>query len=215
MLANLRSWMSPESVPPSSLLLPCTAEIRREPFGVVLIVGPVSYSSVPRIATPDLLLAHSPPLEQFNYPWMLVLKPLLGALAGGNCAVIKPSELSPATAASMKRLLPQYLDASAVRCHPPSHSARLARREGRPCVRSRASDTHARPSAPPPAPSVVDGGIPATQALLRERFDFIFFTGSERVGRIIARAAVAPHSPPATAARPAAPLSAKAGRWST
>lgn len=58
----------------------------------------------------------TPPLPpQSNYPWMLVLKPLLGALAGGNCAVLKPSEMCEATAVSMKRLIGQYLDPSAVR----------------------------------------------------------------------------------------------------
>ncbi|KAJ1493867.1 Aldehyde/histidinol dehydrogenase [Baffinella frigidus] len=128
MIAGLRSWMAPEPAAPNALLVPCSAEIRREPFGVCLIMGPS------------------------NYPWMLVLKPLLGALAGGNCAVLKPSEMCEATAVSMKRLIGQYLDPSAVR--------------------------------------VLEGGIAETQAMLKEKYDLIFFTGSERVGQIVARAAV-------------------------
>ena len=55
--------------------------IRREPFGVTLIMG------------------------AWNYPLQLVLGPLVGAIAAGNCAVLKPSELSPATAELIKTLV--------------------------------------------------------------------------------------------------------------
>ena len=44
MISNLRSWMAPEAAGPNSLLVPCTAEIRREPFGVCLIMGSVRSS---------------------------------------------------------------------------------------------------------------------------------------------------------------------------
>ncbi|CCD15885.1 unnamed protein product [Trypanosoma congolense IL3000] len=60
-------------------------EMQYEPLGVVLIIGP------------------------WNYPLLLVLQPLVGALAAGNTAVIKPSELAPATAALLARLTPKYI----------------------------------------------------------------------------------------------------------
>ena len=60
--------------------------IYKEPYGVVLIIGP------------------------FNYPVQLLLLPLLGAVAAGNCAVIKPSEISAATEKLMYNLIPKYMD---------------------------------------------------------------------------------------------------------
>jgi aldehyde dehydrogenase (NAD+) len=62
----------------------------REPYGVVLVIGP------------------------WNYPQQLVLLPMLGALAAGNTVVVKPSELAPASSAALARLLPRYLDGVAV-----------------------------------------------------------------------------------------------------
>ncbi|WP_104157506.1 aldehyde dehydrogenase family protein, partial [Mycobacterium avium] len=62
-----------------------------DPLGVVLIIGP------------------------WNYPLYLSLAPLVAAVAAGNCAVIKPSELAPATSALLARWLPQYVDPEAVR----------------------------------------------------------------------------------------------------
>ncbi len=62
-----------------------------EPLGVVLVIGP------------------------WNYPVYLTLGPLVAAIAAGNCAVLKPSELAPASSALMARLVPQYLDAQAFR----------------------------------------------------------------------------------------------------
>ena len=60
--------------------------IRPEPFGVVLIIG------------------------SWNYPLHISLAPLTGAIAAGNCAVVKPSELSPETANAIAMLLPRYID---------------------------------------------------------------------------------------------------------
>lgn len=126
-MKHLKEWMRPEAVPTSALLLPAHSEIRREPYGVALLIAP------------------------FNYPFQLALVPLLNALAAGNCAVLKPSELTPATSALLARLIPAYVDRRAVR--------------------------------------VVEGAIPETTALLAQRWDFIFFTGSEVVGRIVHAAA--------------------------
>merc|ERR1711942_573850 len=83
---ELDSWMKPEKVKRGLLFAMDDAYIRREPFGVSLIMG------------------------AWNYPLQLILGPLVGAIAAGNCAVLKPSELSPATAELVKALVPSYLD---------------------------------------------------------------------------------------------------------
>ena len=88
---NVRKWMRRrrESLPLAQL--PGRAWVQYDPLGVVLVIGP------------------------WNYPLYLSLAPLVAAVAAGNCAVIKPSELAPATSALLARLLPQYVDAEAVR----------------------------------------------------------------------------------------------------
>ncbi|MFF1817922.1 aldehyde dehydrogenase family protein [Kribbella sp. NPDC058245] len=89
-LEHLDEWLAPEPAPLPDKLLPGTAEVIREPLGVALVVGP------------------------WNYPLHLALAPLVGILAAGNVAVIKPSELSPTISATIARHVPAYLDASAV-----------------------------------------------------------------------------------------------------
>jgi len=85
-LSHLSKWAKPES-PGFSLVWAATRpKTYKEPKGVVLIIGP------------------------FNYPINLLLVPLIGAIAGGNAAVIKPSEQTPACSALLTKLLPQYLD---------------------------------------------------------------------------------------------------------
>ena len=80
-LRNLKYWMEPESVPTNLLNLPSSSRIMREPLGVVLAIGP------------------------WNYPFQLLFTPLLGAIAAGNCVVIKPSEFAPATALVMHKIV--------------------------------------------------------------------------------------------------------------
>ncbi|MGW1378796.1 aldehyde dehydrogenase family protein [Streptomyces sp. NPDC002446] len=89
-LDRLDGWLAPRPAELPAHLLPATAQVVREPLGVVLVIAP------------------------WNYPLQLALAPLVGALAAGNCAVVKPSELAPATSAAIARLLPRYLDAEAV-----------------------------------------------------------------------------------------------------
>ncbi len=81
MLANLKNWMQPEPVGTNLLNLPSSSKILREPLGVVLIIGP------------------------WNYPFQLLFTPLIGALAAGNCVVLKPSEFAPAAAAVMQKII--------------------------------------------------------------------------------------------------------------
>src|SRR5438552_795484 len=85
-LAHLRRWMKPVQISTPYQLAPSHAEVRFDPLGVGLIIG------------------------TWNYPLMLTLSPLVAAIAAGNCAVIKPSEVSPATAEAIARFLPEYLD---------------------------------------------------------------------------------------------------------
>jgi aldehyde dehydrogenase (NAD+) len=124
---RLARWARPERVPTPLVNQLGSSKVVREPLGVVLIIAP------------------------WNYPVQLVLSPLLGALAAGNCAVLKPSELTPHVSAVLGRLVPEYLDRSAVR--------------------------------------VVEGGVDETTALLRERWDHVFFTGGGTVGRVVMEAA--------------------------
>ena len=89
-IKNLRRWMRPERVSTNLLNLPSGSRIMKEPLGVVLIIGP------------------------WNYPFQLLISPLVGALAAGNCVVLKPSEFAPATDAVMKRIIeetfsPEYI----------------------------------------------------------------------------------------------------------
>jgi aldehyde dehydrogenase (NAD+) len=88
-LKHLRVWMTPEPVDTPPQLEPARIEVRFDPLGVGLILG------------------------TWNYPLMLTLSPLVAAISGGNAAVIKPSEVAPATAAAIARLLPEYLDRDA------------------------------------------------------------------------------------------------------
>ena len=88
---NLKRWARPERVASALAQLPARSAIERVPFGVVLVLAP------------------------WNYPVNLVLAPLVGALAAGNCVVLKLSEGAAATAESLARLIPEYLDDEAVR----------------------------------------------------------------------------------------------------
>lgn len=126
-LASLDRWARPDKVAVPFAQLPGRARSVPEPKGVVLIIG------------------------AWNFPVLLTLQPLVSALAAGNTAVVKPSELSPHTAALLADLLASYVDPDAVR--------------------------------------VVNGDSFAGAALLEQQFDHIFFTGSARVGRIVAEAA--------------------------
>ncbi|XP_067143740.1 aldehyde dehydrogenase, dimeric NADP-preferring-like isoform X3 [Centruroides vittatus] len=124
---NLTEWVKPQSTEKNLVLLMDDSFIHSEPFGVVLIIGP------------------------WNYPVQLSLVPLVGVISAGNCAVIKPSEISENAAEVLAELLPKYLHQD---CY-----------------------------------QVVKGGVPETTELLKEKFDYIFFTGSTTVGKIIYQAA--------------------------
>jgi aldehyde dehydrogenase (NAD+) len=88
-LRHLDAWLKPERVKVPVKQQPGRGEIHHDPLGTVLIIGP------------------------WNYPVQLVLAPLVGAIAGGNTAAIKPSEVASETSHTLARLVPQYLDAAA------------------------------------------------------------------------------------------------------
>ena len=86
MLEGVEEWSKPVKVkkPPVNMLDQCM--IKPEPLGVALVMG------------------------AWNYPLNLTMGPVIGAIAAGNCVVIKPSELSPNTADAMSQLVPKYID---------------------------------------------------------------------------------------------------------
>jgi aldehyde dehydrogenase (NAD+) len=88
---NLPRWTRDKRVPTPVFALPGRSWIRSEPLGTVLNISP------------------------WNYPLQLSLAPLVTVVAAGNCAVLKPSELAPATAALVADLVPEYLDGDCIR----------------------------------------------------------------------------------------------------
>lgn len=127
MVKHVEEWMKPKAVKTPIHLQMGKSFIVREPYGVTLIIGP------------------------FNYPFQLVMEPLIGAIIGGNTAIVKPSETSVHTAAIVKKIIEETFDSSFVR--------------------------------------VVEGEKDEVTALIHASFDYIFFTGSVAVGKVVARAA--------------------------
>lgn len=89
-LKKLSSWAKPRRVSTGLRTFPSMAFVQPEPYGSVLIIS------------------------AWNYPLQLAVAPLVAVLSAGNCAVVKPSELAPATSAAIAKLLPLYLDPEAV-----------------------------------------------------------------------------------------------------
>lgn len=124
---HLRSWIKPKKVKTPLTHLGSSSYIYSDPYGVALIISP------------------------WNYPFQLTIAPLVGAIAAGNCAVIKPSELTSKTSALIEELISGIFPEEYI--------------------------------------AVVQGGVEASQELLQEKFDTIFFTGSVHVGKIVMEAA--------------------------
>ncbi|WP_150270056.1 aldehyde dehydrogenase [Paenibacillus tepidiphilus] len=127
MMKHLKRWMKPVKVRSPLHIFPARSRIYSEPYGTVLIIGP------------------------FNYPFQLLIEPLIGAMAAGNCAVLKPSESTPAVAAVVEEMIGETFDRRYI--------------------------------------SVVQGEKETTGALIHAPFDYIFFTGSVPVGKIVMEAA--------------------------
>ena len=127
MRRHLRRFAKDRHVLTPLAQFPSDSFVVHEPYGVTLIMSP------------------------WNYPFMLLMEPLIGALAAGNCCILKPSAYSPATSAVIRELVSA--------CFPREYVA------------------------------VVEGGRAENQALLHQRFDYIFFTGGVAVGKEVMRAA--------------------------
>lgn len=123
---NLAKWTKAKSVN-TPIVQYGESYIEYEPYGSVLVIVP------------------------FNYPFQLAMEPLIGAIASGNTAVVKPSELAPETEKVITDIIRDAFDESYV--------------------------------------ASVCGGVDLITKLLSQRFDYIFFTGSVRVGKIVMEAA--------------------------
>lgn len=132
---HLRRWGKPRRLATPLAFCPSKSRIMYEPYGVVLIIAP------------------------WNYPFQLLLEPLIGAISAGNCVVLKPSPFAPATAEVIKKIVAAVFE--------PGHVA------------------------------VFDGEGDVVEQLLRERFDYIFFTGGPRFGQHVMEMA-AKHLTPVT-----------------
>ncbi len=134
-IRSINYWSRPERISSTLINWPSSDWIYKEPYGAVLIIAP------------------------WNYPFQLAIAPLIGAVAAGNTAVIKPSEVTP----NIATIISEIVKAVFI----PEHV------------------------------SVIEGGVAVSQQLLAEKWDYIFFTGSTRVGQIVYESA-AKHLTPVT-----------------
>lgn len=134
-IKNLKKWSKPERVPSSILNFPSRDFIYSQPYGSVLIISP------------------------WNYPFQLAVSPLIGAIAAGNTAVLKPSEHTPNTNAILEEIIKKIFKSEYI--------------------------------------EIFTGDNEVSKELLYHKWDYVFFTGSVQVGRIVARA-IAEHLTPST-----------------
>ncbi|WP_243556421.1 aldehyde dehydrogenase [Priestia megaterium] len=132
---NLAEWAAPKEVETPSTHAGAKSYIYQDPYGLALVIAP------------------------WNYPFQLAVSPVVGAIAAGNCVVLKPSELTPHTSSLLAKMINENF--------------------------------------PEEYLTVVEGEVETSTALLKENFDYIFFTGSTMVGKIVAEAA-AKHLTPVT-----------------
>lgn len=126
-IKNIDKLAKPKRVNTSLLNFPSADYIYNDPYGRVLIMAP------------------------WNYPFQLVINPLIAAISAGNCVVCKPSEITEHTSALLSDIISEVFDSKHV------------------CV--------------------IEGGIEENQFLLKQKWDYIFFTGSSTVGKIVMKAA--------------------------
>ncbi len=134
-IRKLRQWAKPERKRMPFLFFPSKSKIYKEPYGVVLIIAP------------------------WNYPFQLLMSPLVAAVGAGNCVAMKTSPNAPATALIMDKIVKEAFAEQYV--------------------------------------TIFHGNREVNQALLSERFDYIFFTGSPSLGKVVMEAA-AKHLTPVT-----------------
>ena len=124
-IKNLHDWMKPKKVTTNLLNFPSSSFVMNEPMGVVLIIAP------------------------WNYPFQLLINPLVGAIAAGNCVVLKASEFAAATDTVMKKMIEETF---------PEEYILYEQGEGAELV---------------------------PRLMNHFTFDFVFYTGSTAVGRLV------------------------------
>ena len=122
-IRNVKSWCKNKRVGTPLAHFPSRSFISKEPYGVTLILSP------------------------WNYPFMLLIEPLIGAIAAGNCAVLKPSEFAPNTANVIEKIIKECFEEDYV--------------------------------------TVIQGDKDVSQGLIEKKFDYIFYTGGTKVGKIV------------------------------
>jgi aldehyde dehydrogenase (NAD+) len=122
-IKKLSKWMKTKRARSGIIMMGSGSFIQPEPRGTILIIGP------------------------FNYPFQLVIEPLIGAIAAGNTAILKPSKYTPATSELLEKLIAETFDEEYIK--------------------------------------VVQGQADITSELVKQKLDYIFFTGSTRVGQLI------------------------------
>ena len=90
-IRNLPRWLEPQDVSTNLVNLPSGSKVYRDPLGVVMVIAP------------------------WNYPFQLLMVPLVGAIAGGNAVVLKPSELAPATARIVEKIITETFSSNYVK----------------------------------------------------------------------------------------------------
>ena len=126
-IKHVPKWARPRRVRTHRLQFPASSHIYPEPYGLSLIISP------------------------WNYPFQLIMAPLIGSMAAGNCSVVKPSEYTP----RMSRLIGEIIG----KVFDPEYVA------------------------------AIEGDAQISQTLLSEPFDYIFFTGSQAIGKVVMTAA--------------------------
>lgn len=124
---NLKQWIKPKRVPTPLHLQPSKSSVHYEPLGVALIVSP------------------------WNYPFQLLINPLVGAITAGCCAILKASPHAPNLAKVLEEMIAECFASDYI--------------------------------------TVVQGGKETNTILFQKKFDFIFFTGSPKLGSIVMKAA--------------------------
>jgi aldehyde dehydrogenase (NAD+) len=122
-LKHLKKWSNPKKVKTPIVSQPGKSLIYSEPYGVSLIISP------------------------WNYPFQLLISPLIGAISAGNCAILKPSELAEHTSNITCQMIAKFFNNEYI--------------------------------------NVIEGGIDTNKFLLEQQWDFVFYTGSISVGKIV------------------------------
>jgi len=126
-LKHLRRWVQPRKVSTPFIHFPASSWIYPEPYGIVLIIAP------------------------WNYPFQLLISPLIGAMASGNCVVLKPSEISGNISTVIADMIGETFAEEYV--------------------------------------AVLRGDASVARELLAQKFDYIFYTGNARIGKMVMEAA--------------------------